>query len=50
MSSGRANDRDPHVRAAVELLIWRETWLRRKDFTDSAVRTDRHGAARESGA
>jgi hypothetical protein len=46
-------DRDPHVRAAVELLIWKEFWLRRADFRTAAVHRGRHestidwGAARE---
>lgn len=30
-------DHDPHVRAAVELLIWHEYWLRRADFRKAAV-------------
>jgi hypothetical protein len=30
-------DHDPHVRAAVELLIWHGTWLRRQDFVRAAV-------------
>lgn len=28
---------DPHVRAAVNLLIWHEYWLRRRDFVRAAV-------------
>jgi len=28
---------DAHVRAAVELLIWHEFWLRRQDFIRAAV-------------
>lgn len=31
---------DPHRRAAVELLIWHEHWLRRRDFLDAAVLVD----------
>lgn len=33
-------DHDPHVRAAVELLIWHETWIRRAGFVNAAVRRD----------
>lgn len=33
-------DNDPHVRAAVELLIWHETWIRRADFANAAVYWD----------
>lgn len=41
---------DPHVRAAVELLIWHESWVRRADFSDAAVRWDgSRGAARGRG-
>ena len=32
-------DHDPHVRAAVELLIWDGYWLRRKDFRSAAIGT-----------
>ena len=32
---------DPHVRAAVELLIEHGFWLRRADFTRACVRRDR---------
>jgi hypothetical protein len=35
---------DPHVRAAVELLIEHDFWLRRADFTRACVRRD-HGEA-----
>lgn len=28
---------DSHVRAAVELLIWHEYWLRRADFTRACI-------------
>lgn len=28
---------DPHVRAAVELLIWHSFWLRRRDFGNTAI-------------
>ncbi len=28
---------DPHVRSAVELLIWHEFWLRRTDFTSRCI-------------
>jgi len=31
---------DPHVRAAVELLIDHDFWLRRADFTRACVRKD----------
>jgi hypothetical protein len=31
-------DHDPHVRAAVQLLIWHGFWLRRADFTRACVR------------
>ena len=40
-------DHDPHVRAAVELLIWHGGggyWLRRADFTTACVRRDRREA------
>ena len=30
---------DAHVQAAVDLLIWHEFWLRRRDFTRAAVVT-----------
>ena len=30
---------DPHVRAAVELLIEHDVWLRRADFTRACVRS-----------
>lgn len=30
-------EHDPHVRAAVELIIWHEMWLRRADFRTAAV-------------
>ena len=32
-------DHDPHVRAAVELLIEHDSWLRRPDFTRACVRS-----------
>ena len=32
-------DHDPHVRAAVELLIEHDVWLRRADFTRACVRS-----------
>ena len=32
-------DHDPHVRAAVELLIEHDFWLRRRDFTGACVRS-----------
>lgn len=32
---------DSHVRAAVELLIWHEHWLRRADFAKACVHDDR---------
>jgi hypothetical protein len=35
---------DPHVRAAVELLIEHDLWLRRADFTRACVRRDRREA------
>jgi hypothetical protein len=31
---------DANVRAAVELLIWHEAWLRRPDFTRACIRYD----------
>ena len=31
---------DPHVRAAVELLIWHEYWLRRSDFIRACIKWD----------
>jgi hypothetical protein len=31
---------DPHVRAAVELLIWHEFWLRRQDFRKACMTVD----------
>ena len=34
---GWSRHHDHHVRAAVELLIWHEHWLRRPDFTRAAV-------------
>jgi hypothetical protein len=34
------HNHDPHVRAAVELLIWHEHWLRRPDFTRACIRDD----------
>jgi hypothetical protein len=37
-------DHDDHVRAAVELLIAHEFWLRRADFTRACV----HGTRREA--
>lgn len=33
-------DHDPHVRAAVDLLIWHEFWLRRNDFRQACVTVD----------
>jgi hypothetical protein len=33
-------DHDTHVRAAVELPIWHEHWLRRADFTRECVHQD----------
>jgi hypothetical protein len=30
-------DHDAHVRAAVDLLIWHEFWLRRRDFVKAAI-------------
>lgn len=35
---------DPHVRAAVELLIEHETWIRRADFQRACVEYDSHEA------
>jgi len=32
-------DHDPHVRAAVELVIEHDSWLRRADFTRACVRS-----------
>ena len=34
------HDHDPHVRAAVELLIEHETWIRRLDFQRACVERD----------
>lgn len=34
---GWAANQGPHVRAAVELLSWHETWLRRPDFKGAAI-------------
>jgi hypothetical protein len=31
---------DPHVRAAVELLIWHEHWIRRQDFQRACIHDD----------
>jgi hypothetical protein len=31
---------DPHVRAAVELLVWHEHWIRRQDFQRACIRDD----------
>jgi hypothetical protein len=31
-------EHDAHVRAAVDLIIWHGGWLRRRDFTEAAVR------------
>lgn len=31
------HDHDPHVREAVELLIWHETWIRRTDFQRACI-------------
>jgi hypothetical protein len=31
---------DPHVRAAIELLIWHEHWIRRPDFQCACVHDD----------
>src|SRR5208282_5670737 len=31
------HDHDPHVRAAVELLIWHEIWIRRADFQRACI-------------
>jgi hypothetical protein len=39
------HNHDPHVRAAVELLIEHETWIRRADFPRAAI----EGNAREAG-
>jgi len=40
-------DHDPHVRAAVELLLWHDFWLRRNDFREACVIVD-HGDVRIS--
>jgi hypothetical protein len=37
-------EHDAHVRAAVELLIWHEFWLRRADFRSAAI-VQRRGEA-----
>ncbi len=34
------HDHDPHVRAAVELLIEHETWIRRADFARACIERD----------
>lgn len=34
---GWARGRTPHEQAAVELLIWHETWLRRPDFKGACI-------------
>lgn len=34
---GWATDQAPHVRAAVELLSWHETWLRRRTFRETCI-------------
>jgi hypothetical protein len=39
-------DHDPHVRAAVELLCWHETWLRRRDFCKAVLDYGGHGSIR----
>ena len=31
-------EHDAHVRAAVDLLIWHEHWLRRQDFRQAAIK------------
>lgn len=38
-----AGGHSSHVSAAVGLLAWHETWLRRKDFLDRCVDTDVDG-------
>lgn len=38
------HNHDPHVRAAVELLIEHETWIRRADFQRACVERDSHEA------
>ena len=38
-------DHDPHVRAAVDLLIWKESWLRRGSFVRACVSWDSDGLA-----
>jgi hypothetical protein len=38
------HNHDPHVRAAVELLIEHETWIRRADFQRACVEPDSHEA------
>ena len=35
-----AANNDPHVRAAVELLVWHEHWIRRTDFHRAAIQWD----------
>lgn len=37
-----AGNESLHVRAAVELLIWDEGWLRRSGFRKACIRRDRH--------
>lgn len=36
---------DLHVRAAVDLLIWHEFWLRRQDFVKACITSDRDGTS-----
>jgi hypothetical protein len=38
-------DHDPHVKAAVELLIWHDHWIRRADFAAEVVQWDDVGTA-----
>lgn len=43
-------ENDPHVRAAVELLLWHEFWLRRADFRSAAVHRGKYEATIDWGA
>jgi len=36
----QTKNHDPHVRAAVELLIWEGSWIRRPDFQAAAIGRD----------
>jgi hypothetical protein len=42
-------DHDAHVRAAVDLLIWKESWLRRASFVRACVSWDRRAGVDQLG-